>query len=362
MPKRVRGLYKRGNVWWCCYKSLSGKIVRQTTETSSYEDAIQFLNKIKAEIRIGKEPQTKKIIQHQFGELAKEYLKFCERQKSFHSKQIMIKQLNNVFKDMPLRYINSLMLEKFQTDRLQRGNKPATANRLIACVKHMFTKAVEWEMVEEESLKRVRKVKLLQENNSRLRFLSREECQNLINACDQHIRPIVIIALNSGMRKSEILNLTWNQVDLKHGFILLEITKNGDRREIPINMSLRNTLQNLPRRLDGGFVFSNPKKGKPYRDIRKSFPSALRKAAIQDFRFHDLRHTFASQLVMAGVDITTIKELLGHKSLAMTLRYSHLAPSHKARAVELLDTVISETPKLTSQPAHNLEDIDSLSA
>jgi integrase len=362
MPKRVRGLYKRGNVWWCCYKSLSGKIVRQTTETSSYEDAIQFLNKIKAEIRIGKEPQTKKIIQHQFGELAKEYLKFCERQKSFHSKQIMIRQLDSVFKNIPLRFINSLMLEKFQTDRLQRGNKPATANRLIACVKHMFTKAVEWEMVEEESLKRVRKVKLLQENNSRLRFLSREECQNLINACDQHIRPIVIIALNSGMRKSEILNLTWNQVDLKHGFILLEITKNGDRREIPINATLRAALQELPRRIDGGYIFVNQKKGKPFRDIRKSFPSALKKLGIQDFRFHDLRHTFASQLVMAGVDIPTIKELLGHKSLAMTMRYSHLSPSHKARAVELLDSVLSEIPELTSQPAHNLEDIDSLSA
>jgi integrase len=346
MPKRVRGVYKRGNVWWVCYKSLTGKIIRQTTETSSYDDAIEFLNKRKAEIRIGKEPQSKKITQHQFGELAVEYLKFCERQRSFQSKRIMIGQLNNAFKDFPLRYFNSLMLEKFQTDRLQRGNKPATVNRLVACLKHMFSKAVEWEMVEEESLKRVRKVKLLQENNSRLRFLSREECQNLINACDQHIRPIVIIALNTGMRKSEILNLTWNQVDLKHGFIMLERTKNGERREIPINMSLRNAFENLPRRLDGGFVFSNPKKGKPYRDIRKSFPSALRKVGIQDFRFHDLRHTFASQLVMAGVDITTIKELLGHKSLAMTMRYSHLSPSHKARAVELLDGLLSEKTEL----------------
>jgi integrase len=346
MPKRVRGLYKRGNVWWCCYKSLSGKIVRQTTEMNSYDDAVEFLNKRKAEIRAGKNPGTKKIKQYLFSELAAEYLKFCERQKSFHSKQIMIKQLDAVFKGIPLRFINSLMLEKFQTDRIQKGNKAATVNRLVACLKHMFTKATEWEMVEEESLKRVRKVKLLRENNSRLRFLSKEECQNLINACDQHIRPIVIIALNSGMRKSEILNLTWNQVDLKHGFIMLERTKNGERREIPINMSLRNALENLPRRLDGGYIFVNQKKGKPFRDIRKSFPSALKKVGIEDFRFHDLRHTFASQLVMAGVDITTIKELLGHKSLAMTMRYSHLSPSHKARAVELLDTVLSEKTEL----------------
>jgi integrase len=210
----------------------------------------------------------------------------------------------------------------------------------------MFTKAVEWEMVEEESLKRVRKVKLLQEHNASLRFLSKEECHDLLNACDEHLRQTVSVAMNTGMRKGEILNLRWDNVDLKHGFILLEITKNSERREIPINMSLRNTLQNLPRRIDGGHIFVNPKKGKPYRDIRRSFPSALKKLGIQDFRFHDLRHTFASQLVMAGVDITTVKELLGHKSLAMTMRYSHLSPSHKARAVELLDTALGEKTEL----------------
>ena len=92
--------------------------------------------------------------------------------------------------------------------------------------------------------------KMFPENNKRLRYLSKEECKDLINACDNHVKPIVITALNTGMRKSEILSLKWDNVDLKHGFVLLDMTKNGERREIPINDTLRITLQGITRRLD----------------------------------------------------------------------------------------------------------------
>ncbi|UCE79238.1 MAG: site-specific integrase, partial [Nitrospiraceae bacterium] len=122
-------------------------------------------------------------------------------------------------------------------------------NKTINILKHMFTKAVDWDMVESETLKRVRKVKLFKEDR-RLRYLSKEECQSLINACESHLKPIVITALNTGMRKSEILSLKWDNADLKHGFILLDKTKNGERREIPINNSLRTVLKGITRRLD----------------------------------------------------------------------------------------------------------------
>jgi integrase len=141
-----------------------------------------------------------------------------------------------------------MLLDQYQSDRLQKGNKPATINRHIATIKHMFTKAIDWNMVEEEILKRIRKVKLLPENNRRLRYLSKEECQTLINSCESHLKPIVITALNTGMRKGEILSLKWDNVDLKHGFILLEKTKNGERREIPINDTLKITLKGITRR------------------------------------------------------------------------------------------------------------------
>ncbi|MCX8027680.1 MAG: site-specific integrase [Thermodesulfovibrionales bacterium] len=153
---------------------------------------------------------------------------------------------------------------------------------------------------------------------------------------------MVIMALHTGMRKGEILNLKWDNVDLKHGFILIEMSKNGERREIPINNTLRETLISLVRRLDVPYVFYNKNTGKPYQsDLKRSFNSALKRAGIKDFRFHDLRHAFTSHLVMAGVDITTVSKLLGHKSLTMTLRYSHLSKSHTMQAVNVLDDLMS---------------------
>jgi len=139
------------------------------------------------------------------------------------------------------------------------------------------------------------------------------------------------------MRRGEILSLTWDNIDLKNGFILLDLTKNGERREIPINQTVREALDGVVRRLDIPYVFYNPDTEKKYDNVKRSFKSACRRAGIKDFHFHDLRHTFASQLIMSGIDITTVKELLGHKTLTMTLRYAHLAPSHKVKAVEVLE-------------------------
>lgn len=275
----------------------------------------------------------------------------------------LIEQLKETFGNLPLRRFNTMLIEQFQSDRLQKGkerelkpgykpiqtkgNKPATVNRFLATISHMFTKAVEWDMVEEEILKRIRKVKMLPENNKRLRYLSKEECQALINSCDPHLRPIVISALNTGCRKGEILSMEWEKhVDLRHGFITLDKTKNSDRREVPINDTLRATLQSTTRRLDVPFVFFDPATGSRYKDVKRSFQSALKKAGIKDFKFHDLRHTFASQLVMAGVDITTVKELLGHKDIKMTLRYAHLAPVHKVKAVDILDKTLTGQPTI----------------
>jgi integrase len=169
-----------------------------------------------------------------------------------------------------------------------------------------------------------------------------------LGKCDPHLKPIVVMALNTGCRKSEILNLQWDQVDLKHGFILLDHTKNGERKEIPINGTLKESLEALfqgtrerPRRLDIPWVYYDTRTGNSYQDIKRAFNTACFKAGIRDFHFHDLRHYFASHLVMSGFDLNTVRELLGHKTLTMTLRYAHLAPSHKVRAVDLLDQTIN---------------------
>ena len=231
-----QGIYKRGRKWWISYAGIDGKIKREPSGSERYKEAEALLIKCKQAIADGKEPEAKKRIGNfTFNQLMEEYLKWCERQRSFLSKQRYIKQLLVAFSNLPLRRLNTMLIEQWQTARLNGGNKPATVNRLLATLKHAIGKGVEWDMVEEEILKRVRRVKLLEENNRRLRYLNIEECQTLLSNCSPHLRPVVVTALNTGMRKSEILKLTWDRVDLRNGFVLLDITKNGERREIPID-------------------------------------------------------------------------------------------------------------------------------
>lgn len=349
---KTKGIYKRGNIYWIRYAGLDGRLMYESSGSDKFRDAETLLIKRRQSIKEGKQPEIRKIENHLFSELVTEYTKWIKRQRSFGQKECNIKQLKEVFGNVPLRRFNTMILEQYQTERLQKGNKrgklvtgnkPATVNRHIALIKHMFTKAVDWNMVEEDVLKRVRKVKLLEENNRRLRYLSKEEIQALVENCASHIAPIVVMAVNTGMRKGEILSLKWENVDLKHGFILLSRTKNGERREIPINQKLRDTLATVQRRLDVPYVFYDHLTGLPYSDIKNAFTGACRRAGIKDFRFHDLRHTFASHLVMAGVDLTTVSRLLGHRDMTMTLRYSHLSPLHMAKAVDILDNAINNT-------------------
>lgn len=347
----AKGIYKRGNVYWIRYAGLDGRIIRESSGSDKFREAEALLIQRRNSIKEGKQPEIKKIANHSFKELTEKYQAWIEgRQKSAKIKGYIIGQLQAVYGNLPLRRFNTLIVEQLQTDLMARGLKNSSCNKVLNVFKHMFTKAVDWDMVESETLKRIRKVKLLQDDSRRLRYLSKEEAQELISHCTGNTKAIAITALNTGMRKGEILGLTWDRLDLKHGFILLDKTKNGDRREIPINETLRHTLQAITRRLDVPYLFHDAVTGKPYQDVKRSFNTALRRAGIKDFHFHDLRHTFASHLVMAGVDITTVSRLLGHKKLTMTLRYSHLAPAHMTKAVNVLDSALNG--KSTAQLLH----------
>lgn len=351
--RHVKGIYKRGNTYWIAYAGLDGRITRASSGSDKFKVAEDLLLERKQSIREGKQPETKKIANYTFTQLADKYKAWIEgRQNSAKVKGYVIGQLETRFGALPLRRFNMMLVEQLQTDLIAKGHKNAYTNKVLSILKTMFTKAVEWELIEEDILRRVRKVKMLREDK-RLRYLTAEECQTLFNACDSHLKPIVITALNTGMRRGEILGLQRKHLDLTHGFILLDHTKNGERREIPINKTLLDLFQTLPRRLDSPYVFFHPKTGLRYGDIKHSFDTARKKAKLEDFHFHDLRHTFASHLIMAGVDLTTLKELLGHKDIKMTLRYAHLAPSHKMKAVEILNQTFASNS--TSQKLHNLE-------
>ncbi len=337
--RRTKGLYKRGNIYWMCYQDVNGKVQRESTKATSHGEAEYILDCRRKEIREGKFPETRQAKDYKFVELAQAYLKWAKRQRIYKTKKIWIRQLIEVFGNENVRDLNTSIIEQWQSERM-KYNKPATVNRVLACLKHMVNKGVDWEIATEETLKKVRKVKLLEENNKRLRFLNLEECQELINCCRPHLKPIVTVALHTGMRRGEILGLRWEQVDLRHGFILLDTTKNGERREIPIDTTLEFLFQDILEDAKSEYVFTD-KDGKPYKGIKRSFKTALKEAGIRDFRFHDMRHTFASHLAMKGVDLKTIQELLGHKSLNMTLRYAHLSPGHKKKAVNILDKALT---------------------
>jgi integrase len=342
----MRGIYKRGNVYWICYVGLDGRMIRESSGSTKFEDAKTKLLARQHTVEVErKQPEIKKIRNYSFKELAEEYKAWVNgRQNSAKVKGYIIGQIVEEFGNLPLRKFSTALVERYQTGLINRGLKPASNNKVMNVLKHMFSKATDWEMVESEVLKKIRKVKLFKEDR-RLRYLSKEECRTLLDHCEGHLKPLVITALNSGMRRGEILGLKWDHVDLKHGFILLDKTKNG---EIPINATLRAVLEKMPRHITSPYVFSNPETGKQFTEVKRSFATATRRARITDFHFHDLRHTFASHLVMAGVDLTTVSRLLGHMDIKMTLRYSHLAPAHMVKAVDILDQTINEKPAFQS--------------
>ncbi|OKY25235.1 site-specific integrase [Thalassotalea sp. PP2-459] len=241
--------------------------------------------------------------------------------------------------DFQLADINAWEIEKWRNKRLADGVKPATTNRQINTIKGCMSRAVEWGVIDSHDL---RKVKTLTVDNSKVRYLSKDEEIRLrenLQACDTpFLKVIVLLALNTGMRKGELLSLEWSHINFDNKILTVDFqnAKSGSTRHLPLNTQAFNTLKEWQQETDGiGFVFKD-KNGLPLKDFPYIWGELLDKAKITNFRFHDLRHHFASKLVMASVDLNTVRELLGHSDLKMTLRYAHLAPEHKAAAVNLI--------------------------
>ena len=340
------GLIRKPNskFWWINLK-VGHKRIFESTKTENKKKAQEILSIRHAELLGGishpaaNEPQeVKETKAYTFSELAEEYLKYASgRLKSYGRLISFTKKLMETFGDIKLIDFNSKIIENMQTNIINKGQSISYANRLVAALKSMMAKALDWDMITEDDLKRIRKAKQLKGEIKRLRYLSDEEAERLISNCESYLKPIVIMALNTGMRRGEIFGLTWERVDLKNRIILLDKTKNGERREIPINETLYKTLSGIIRRLDCKYVFYNPKTLKPFDNTKRSWQTALKKSYILDFHFHDLRHTFASWLVMKGIDLATVKDLMGHKDITMTLRYSHLSKPHIKSAISVLD-------------------------
>jgi integrase len=332
-------VFKKQGVYWIDYY-VNGRRKRERIGPDK-RLAETVLKKRKVELAEGKYLDKRRIPRCTFQELASVYLEWAKaNHRGYASTRSRIPHLTDEFGVSQLSTITPLMVDRYIARRAAM-RKPATVNREIQLLHHLFRKAQEWGKALGNPVTRQH---LLRVNNRRLRYLSLVEMRRLLAQADEALRPLLITALHTGCRRGELFRLTWPDVELTRGVIRVVDTKNGERREIPMTETLRATLQHLPRRVDSAYVFPG-QRGQRLVDIRHRFNRALQAADIEGVVFHDLRHTFASHLVMAGVDLLTVKEFLGHKDIKMTLRYAHLAPDYKRAAISRLDTYMDTSTK-----------------
>lgn len=261
-------------------------------------------------------------------------------------------------------------LEQIRTGWMQAGNKASTVNRKMGSISGVFSRAVEWEYIDTHPLAKLKQLKV--DSKGVIRYLGADETKRLRNALDtrqdemraeresantwrtgrhkepmpsllqlpftDHLKPMVLVSLNTGMRRGELFDLKWSAVNFGTKTITVAgaTTKTSDTRHIPMNKEALGVLEAWKKQVKKSpYVFPGQDGGR-FEDVKSAWLKLLERAQIDGFRWHDMRHDFASRLVMAGVPLNTVRDLLGHADIKMTLRYAHLAPETKAAAVELI--------------------------
>jgi len=279
------------------------------------------------------------------------FLPYSEvNKRSFNRDVSICKVLVKAFKNKTLRQITPPLIEMFKqefaakpivfenkdkTKRTEKRRAPAGVNYYLRVLSKILSMAVDAEILESNPCRRVRKFKL---DNQRTRVLSTDEERKLMEVLDKNqlVKEIAIVALYTGLRRGEIFNLTWDDVDFERRVILVEQSKSGKKRVVPMNQTVSELLKNMIRRSE--LVFPSPRTGLRLDTIRKGFTEAIAKAGIRNFRFHDLRHTAATRMADAGADAFTLMKILGHSNIQMTARYTHATDNALRRALENLDT------------------------
>lgn len=320
-------IYKRNKIWWIDYYA-NGERKREPVG-ASHKLAQEVLHKRKLEIAEGNFFPHRQIQSIGFSEMAELYWDLHAKQKP--SAQVTQYQLNQMKSHFGKKLLKQITIPDILAylNRIKEQHSAATANRHHNTIRAIFNRAIEWDKFEGSNP--AAKVKQFRIENARLRFLEKEDVPRLLAACDKEIQPIVICAIMTGMRRGEILALRWESIDLGNGIIYVLETKSGKPREIPIAPKLAEMLKSI-RKGDGGLVFEITA-----RSLNRHFTKALKVAGIPNFRFHDLRHTFASHFVMETNDLPATQNLLGHHSPRMTQRYVHLSKDHLKAGIQHFD-------------------------
>lgn len=314
-------------------------IQRATFERKT--DAKKWIQQTETAIREGRYFKMVESKKHTFADLANRYQReiLPNKQKSKQEGQLLWWKeqighylLSDITAPLIVEYRDKLAKE------ITRGKQRSSSTiiRYLAILSHVFTVAVnDWGWLDDSPMKKVSKPK---QGRGRVRFLSEEERERLLESCKKStnpfLYPVVVLALSTGMRQGEIMHLAWKDIDLEKGRITLHETKNGERRVVPIAGLALNLLKQheLSHRLDTYLLFPSDKVNKPM-DLRFPWEKALKQAQIEDFHFHDLRHSTASYLAMNGASLAEIADVLGHKTLQMVKRYAHLSEAHTANVV-----------------------------
>jgi site-specific recombinase XerD len=345
--RNPRGVFQRApgkkSPWWIRYIDAQGRFRREKAGTKGA--AIDLYRKRKNEALEGRKlPEKLRRAMVTFGEIAKDALTYSKSNKLSYSDDVYrMETLLGWFRDYPADCIAAQDVERqFE----QQAWTPATMNRHRALLSLTYRLAIRNGKVKENPARLVRH---RLENNGRIRFLSHEEETQLrttIEAtCPERMAELTL-ALNTGLRMSEQYRLRWQDVSFTRRTLTIARSKNGETRHVPLNRAALGALTSLEKGAKGSeFVCGGAV------EPRRWFEPVVETANLSAFSWHCLRHTFASRLVMAGVDIRTVQELMGHKTIAMTVRYAHLAPKHTLAAVERLDAAPENPTDTTTDTA-----------
>ena len=337
------GLYKRDSVWWMSFTH-NGKQIRRSTETEDKKLAIRIFDKLKGEIAEGKWFEKLPGEDYTFGDLMKKYMEeYSAVNKAASSNKrdkSLAAHLLKTFGNSYLHDINPAMVSNYKVQRRSEGASPRTINYELTTMSHAFNIAIrEWEWINDNPIKKVKKERV---NNAVERWLSMEEEKLLLNASAKWLKEIIVFAINTGLRQSEIINLKWSQVDMERRTITIYEQKNRCIDTLPLNETAIDVLRERKRlqRNEIDNVFYN-QSFKPihFRNLIRSYDNAIEKAGINDLRFHDLRHTFATRLIQCGVGRYEVQKLGRWKSVSMVQRYAHHYPESLRAAIEVMDDI-----------------------
>lgn len=333
-------VYQKGKRWYFAFQIRGKRYHQAIPEATNKKMAEQAEAKVKAELLGDRYDLVDYKRQRSFFMLSdkfEEYVKInC---KGFINDISAVKKLKNFFGDQKLTEITPFLIEKYRSKRKAAKMKPATINREIGVLRRMFSMAEKYKWIDTNpALKKF--IKPLKVDNKKINVLTSEQVISLLNACTGDclfLKPIILCALNTGMRKSEILKLEWKDVDIENKLITILTQKNGKKAEIPISTKLLMEFKKLRLKKSSKYVFVNPVTNSHYVNIRYSLIKVFSTAGIKNFTFHGLRHTACTRLIELGVELDVVREIMRHSNLNITLEvYNHINQKRKRNAIELL--------------------------